>query len=206
MPSLCFPKTLQARGTPVLPATDGGHALLFIHSRTDREEIKELKQGRIMPQCICGAREEGSVPSERSHHAVSTPRSSHSPPAPGAPARGLGGAAEPQGQGQQTGHPKRPQNVDVRPGWGTRPQAGEITPLLQRGAASPAGRDGWGLSPGAMRLAQHQQSNPRCLLSPQTGPVTPAGFVPRRRGNRGNGAQPTAGRARRANPRGPRSR
>lgn len=39
-----------------------------------------------------------------------------------------------------------------------------------------------------MRLAQRQQSNPRCLLSPQTGRVTPAGlkkgerFVPRRWG------------------------
>lgn len=87
----------------------------------DGERIRAPKEGRIGPQRIGRAREEGSVPSARSHHAVGTP----TPLQHQELWLGESLPAEPQGQGQppqaprdslcphgrQLGHPKCPQNV-----------------------------------------------------------------------------------------------
>ena len=86
--------------------------------------------------------------------------------------------AEPQGQGHP---PQAPRDIQSIPKTWCVAGTGSSTPG-RRGHPAPTvlshepGGQGQGLSPRARHLAQRQQSNLQCLLSPQTGRVTPAGL------------------------------
>ncbi|XP_055563932.1 uncharacterized protein LOC129735900 [Falco cherrug] len=85
--SLCFPKPFQLEGPQLCqPRWKATYSCLFL----DRQKPDKRPGGEqdLAPEHLQGVGGRLSPQCPPSHHAVGTPRSSHSPPAPRAPARG----------------------------------------------------------------------------------------------------------------------